>query len=873
MDWASLVPVGLLFILILLLILKTQHFWRKQVREKLPPGPQPLPIIGNLHIMDLKKLGPSMLQLSETYGPVFTIQMGMRKIVVLSGYETVKEALVNNADAFAGRPTVPIMEKAGQGKGVIFTSGENWKVMRRFTLSTLRDFGMGKKAVEDHVVEEYGHLADIIESQKGKPLEMSQMLNAAIANIIVSILFGKRFDYDDPTFKRLMSLMNENMRLFGSPSVSLYNLFPILGCFLKDSKSFLQNVKEIHDFVKVTFSKYLKVLDRNDQRSFIDAFLVRQQEEKGNPNTFFDDENLIVVVRNLFAAGMDTTTTTLLWGLLLMMKYPEIQKKVQEEIDQVIGSNPPRTEHRTKMPYTDAVVHEIQRFANILPLNLPHETTMDVTIKGYFIPKGTYVIPLLNSVLQDKTQWEKPDSFYPEHFLNSEGKFVKKDAFMPFSAGRRICAGETLAKMELFLFFTSLLQRFTFQPPPGVSSSDMDLSPTTRFVVAPVPYKLSKEYGPVFSVQMGQRKIVVISGYETVKEALVNQADAFAERPKIPIFEDLTRGNGKPFDASKIINAAVANIIVSILLGKRFDYKDSRFIRLQDLINESMRLAGKPSVTMYNIFPYLGFLLRANKTLLKNRDEFHAYLKATFLENLKTLDKNDQRSFIDAFLVKQQEEKSTTNGYFHNGNLLSLLSNLFTAGIETVSTTLNWSFLLMLKYPEIQRKVQEEIEQVIGSNPPRIEHRTQMPYTDAVIHEVQRFANILPLDLPHETAEDVTLKDYFIPKGTYIIPLLTSVLRDTTQWEKPDMFYPEHFLDSKGKFVKKDAFMPFSAGRRICAGETLAKMELFLFFTSLLQRFTFKPPPGVSSSDLDLSPAISFNVVPKPYKICAVARS
>ncbi|XP_021248474.1 cytochrome P450 2K1-like [Numida meleagris] len=441
------------------------------------------------------------------------------------------------------------------------------------------------------------------------------------------------------------------------------------------------------------------------------------------------------------------------------------------------------------------------------------------------------------------------------------------------------------------------------------------------------PYRtylqLSKEYGPVFSVQMGQRKIVVISGYETVKEALVNQADAFAERPKIPVFEDLTRGNGvvfahgenwkvmrrftlttlrdfgmgkraiedriveeygyltdsigsqegKPFDASKIINAAVANIIVSILLGKRFDYKDARFIRLRHLINESVRLAGKPLVTMYNLFPYLGFLLRANKTLLKNRDEFHAYIKDTFLENLKTLDKNHQRSFIDAFLVKQQEEKSTTNGYFHNGNLLSLVSNLFTAGVETISTTLNWSFLLMLKYPEIQRKVQEEIDQVIGSNPPRMEHRTQMPYTDAVIHEIQRFANILPLDLPHETAEDVTLKDYFIPKGTYIIPLLTSVLQDKSQWEKPDMFYPEHFLDSKGKFVKKDAFMPFSAGRRICAGETLAKMELFLFFTSLLQRFTFQPPPGVSPSDLDLSPAISFNIVPKPYEICAVARS
>ncbi|NXE35941.1 CP2K1 protein, partial [Ptilorrhoa leucosticta] len=470
-----------------------------------------------------------------------------------------------------------------------------------------------------------------------------------------------------------------------------------------------------------------------------------------------------------------------------------------------------------------------------------------------------------------------------------------------------------LSILKFFFFWNNQRKNFPPGPRPLPIFFNLLLFDLKR------PYRtylqLSKKYGPVFSVQMGHRKIVVISGYETVKEALVNQADAFAERPKIPLFEDLSKGNGKlvmrrfalttlrdfgmgkkaiedriveeyffladtiasqegmPFDASKIINAAVANIIVSILLGKRFDYKDSRFVRLLNLTNENMRLAGKPLVTMYNIFPYLGFLLRANKPILRNRDEFHAYIQVTFVEHLKNLDKNDQRSLIDAFLVKQQEEKSTTNGYFHNGNLLSLVSNLFIAGVETISTTLNWGFLLMLKYPEIQKKVQEEIEQVLGSNPPRIEHRAQMPYTDAVIHEIQRFANILPLDLPHETAADVTLKGYFIPKGTYIIPLLTTVLKDQSQWEKPDTFYPEHFLDANGKFVKKDAFIPFSAGRRICAGETLAKMDFFFFFTSLLQKFNFHPPPGVSNSDLDLSPAISFNVIPKPYVFFAVPRS
>ncbi|KFQ72932.1 Cytochrome P450 2K1, partial [Phaethon lepturus] len=490
--WVNLVPVGLLFILILLLILKRQHVWKSHTTENFPPGPRPLPIIGNLHIVDLKRPYLTMLELSKTYGPVFSIQMGLRKIVVLSGYDAVKEALVNQADAFAGRPKIKVVEETGKGnrKGVIFSDGENWKVMRRFTLTTLRDFGMGKKAIEDRVVEEYGCLADTIEAQKGKPLEMTLMMNAAVANVIVSILLGKRYDYEDPTFKRLLSLANENVRIFGSPSVSMYNTFPVLGFLLKDHKIFIQNVKEINTFIKVTFIEHLKTLDRNDQRSFIDTFLVRQQEENGKANGYFHDENLTEVVRNLFVAGMETTSTTLRWGLLLMMKYPEIQKKVQEEIERVIGSTPPRIEHRIQMPYTDAVVHEIQRFANILPLNVPHETTEDVTLKGYFIPKGTYIIPLLASVLRDKSQWEKPDIFYPEHFLDSEGKFVKRDAFMPFSAGRRICAGETLAKMELFLFFTGLLQRFTFHPPPGVAISDLDLSPSIGATVSPVTHEV-----------------------------------------------------------------------------------------------------------------------------------------------------------------------------------------------------------------------------------------------------------------------------------------------------------------------------------------------------------------------------------------------
>ncbi|GCC17901.1 hypothetical protein chiPu_0021594, partial [Chiloscyllium punctatum] len=247
------------------------------------------------------------------------------------------------------------------------------------------------------------------------------------------------------------------------------------------------------------------------------------------------------------------------------------------------------------------------------------------------------------------------------------------------------------------------------------------------------------------------------------------------------------------------------------------------------------------------------------------------FLKDFFKENRQKLDDNDLRSFIDVFMIRQQKESENRNSYFHENNLMASADSMFTAGMETTSTTLRWGMLLMMKYPEIQRKVHEEIIRVIGSErPPRVEDRKDMPYTDAVIHEIQRFGDIVPLGITHETTVDVNFRGYFIPKGTCVIPLLSSVLYDKTQWEKPNEFNPSHFLNAEGKFVKRNAFIPFSAGRRICAGETLAKMELFLFFTTLIQKFKFQVPPNVS--ELDLDSVVGFTSVPKYQTVCAVRR-
>uniref|UniRef100_A0A3Q2PCN4 Cytochrome P450 2K1 n=1 Tax=Fundulus heteroclitus TaxID=8078 RepID=A0A3Q2PCN4_FUNHE len=478
--------VGVVVLLMILYLVSVGSSSSEPGKE--PPGPKPLPLLGNLLQLDLQRPYKTLCQLSKKYGSVFTVYFGPKKVVVLSGYRTVKEALVRYADEFGEREVSPIFDDLNNGHGILFSNGETWKEMRRFALTTLRDFGMGKRVAEEKILEDIG-----IESfALWEPFNTSLPLNYATSNIISSIVYGSRFEYDDPRFRNLVSRANENISLAGSAEIQLYNMFPRLVGWIKGRQVILENGEMTESDVKDLIKKLKETLKLQMCRGLVDCFLIRKQKEEDScvKDTQFTEENLIFTVTNLFSAGTDTTAATLRWGLLLMAKYPQIQDRVQEELARVVGGREVQAEDRKNLPYTDAVIHEIQRLANIVPMAVPHKTSRDVTFQGYFIKEGTTVFPLLTSVLNDESEWESPHSFNPSHFLNKEGKFIKRDAFLPFSAGRRVCLGEGLAKMELFLLFTSLLQRFRFKPPPGVTEDELDLTPAVGFTIPPSPHKL-----------------------------------------------------------------------------------------------------------------------------------------------------------------------------------------------------------------------------------------------------------------------------------------------------------------------------------------------------------------------------------------------
>ncbi|XP_062266922.1 cytochrome P450 2K1-like [Platichthys flesus] len=483
--------LGALLVLVLVYLVFSSGFSSQQ-HMKEPPGPRPLPLLGNLLQLGRKRTYLSLMMLSKEYGSVFTVYLGRQKVVVLAGYKTVKEALVNHAEEFGERDPMFIMQEASGGHGVIWSNGDAWKEMRRFALTNLRDYGMGKKASEDKIIEECQYLAEVFTKFKGEAFDTTQPLSCAVSNIICSMVYGNRFEYDDSEFTSLVYRTNKQFQLLASPSVQLYNLFPWIGKFFSNPKDFKKNFEDNKEQNMKLFRRLKETLSPQMCRGFVDAFLVQKKhlEKSGNTNSHYHDKNLMMTVLNLFAAGTDTTATTLRWGLLLIAKYPKIQDQVQEELSRVIGSRQVQVEDRKNLPFIDAVIHETQRLANIAPMALPHKTSQDVTFQGHFIKKGTTVYPLLTSVLYDENEWEKPHSFHPAHFLNKEGKFVKRDAFMPFSAGRRVCLGESLARMELFIFFVTLLQRFRFTPAPGVSEDDLDLTPCVGLGLNPPVHKL-----------------------------------------------------------------------------------------------------------------------------------------------------------------------------------------------------------------------------------------------------------------------------------------------------------------------------------------------------------------------------------------------
>ncbi|XP_015920068.1 cytochrome P450 18a1 [Parasteatoda tepidariorum] len=463
MDTLTILIVSVLVIFLSIWLSK-----RIQGRKSLP-GPIGLPIVGYLPFLT-KKIYVKLTLLADTYGPIYSIRMGSRNVLVITDFKLIKEAFAS--DAFMGRPPDLPIEQSETSQKSEAIIGLPWKEQRRFSLHMLRDLGFGKTKMESHLKEEILELIELIEKENGCPISPAEYLTPSMSNNIASFIFGKRLKHDDPKRKMLNECFAEIGRL-GLPLIPMF--FPwiskVLDFFnIGTRKKFSIELGKVKKYVREEMREHEATFDPDNIRDFIDAYLLEIQKRAKDVTSTFHRDTLEDLARGFFGAGSETVRLSVEWMLLIYSAYPEVQQKVHAEIDDALGSERfPTWQDRFDMPYTEATILELMRWKPIIPVNQIRYTIADTELNGYFIPKHMDVIAIIYAVSHNKSLWgNDTDEYKPERFLTEDGKkVVKPEYFIPFSIGKRQCPGKPLAEIEVFLYVVALLQKFEVSLQPG----------------------------------------------------------------------------------------------------------------------------------------------------------------------------------------------------------------------------------------------------------------------------------------------------------------------------------------------------------------------------------------------------------------------
>ncbi|XP_051626362.1 cytochrome P450 1A5-like [Manacus candei] len=479
--------VAAVFCLVFLLLQSLQQHIPKGLKS--PPGPRGYPILGN--VLELRKdTHLALTKLNQKYGDVMEVRIGMRPVLVLSGLETIKQALVKQGEDFKGRPDLHSFRYVADGQSLAFSpdSGEVWKARRKLAQNALKTFSIAPSLtssstclLEEHVSKEAEYLVTkfLQLMKEEKSFDLNQYLVVSVANVICAMCFGKRYDHSD---QELLSLVN-SVEQFNNVAGAGYpaDFIPLLQYLPSRSmKAFIDFNKSFLSFLQKIIKEHYETYDENNIRDITDSLIEQCLEKKVETNTAtqIPKEKIVNLVNDIFGAGFDTVTTALSWSLLYLVTYPDIQKRIQKELDQTIGrERRPRLSDRGMLPYTEAFILEMFRHSSFLPFTIPHSTTKDTVLNGYYIPKDRCVFINQWQVNHDEKLWKDPETFNPERFLSADGTKVNKEEgekVLVFGLGKRKCPGETIARWEVFLFLSTLLQQLEFSVCDG---KKVDMTP------------------------------------------------------------------------------------------------------------------------------------------------------------------------------------------------------------------------------------------------------------------------------------------------------------------------------------------------------------------------------------------------------------
>ncbi|KAF5808762.1 putative cytochrome P450 [Helianthus annuus] len=447
-------------------------------RKNIPPSPQKLPIIGNIHHLGSSP-NRNLQILSQKYGPLILLRLGSIPTLVASSAEAAHEIMKTHDLSFCSRPSIfaPNILLYGS-KSIVFSPyGEYWRRLKSLVvlklLSNIRVKSY-KKVRENEIV----HMIQMLRESCGTTIDMGSMFTSLTNNIISRIALGRKLD--GPKYQKLLREFVDMFSVF-----CIGNYFPWLSWvdqvtgtvrrakkIAKEFDEFLESIIEEH----VNKKKGEDANSNEEGEDFVDILLDLQ---KDNTSAFaLQRDTLKALIMEAFAAGTETTQTSLEWAMSELIRNPRVMKKLQQEVTEIAqGRSMISEEDLERMSYLKAVVKESLRLHTPFPLLLPRESVQDVKLMGFDIAAGTQVIINAWAIARDPSLWEEPNEFRPERFLNNSINYQGLHfEWIPFGAGRRSCPGIQFSVPVMELALANIVYKFDIVLPNGIKSEDLDMT-------------------------------------------------------------------------------------------------------------------------------------------------------------------------------------------------------------------------------------------------------------------------------------------------------------------------------------------------------------------------------------------------------------
>ena len=465
------------------------------------PGPPGRPIIGNLQDMGSSAPHLSLTALAKKYGPVFVLRIFRRNILVVSGYDSIKEVLKVKGKDFHNRPEKMFRTSHFYfgHEDMIFANPDIpfWHSARKTMINNLKGFESG---LEGALVTATQAAMEKLRAMKGKPVDMNDDLYDYAMKMMLYVTTGMTIADGDPCLEQLremeylVAVCNEI-----SARGEMLDRFPFLRHFGHSAYVGLTKARELLLNMWQRFKKEHARQPENPhyKASFMHAIRDLQETLKGESGQpLMDDYNSMAIMCDLWFAGIITTSNNLYALINILSQHENIARKLQQEVDCVVpGDHHVTLAHKDNLHYTRAVIIETLRFCSMVNLGLPHATSKQTELSGAVIPEGTMVLTNLFALHHDEELWEDPWKFTPERFLDDQGQLLPPDHknrqhVMAFGAGPRMCLGSNLALNRMMVYVATLIKTFNIeQDPDNMAPYDprtYDLAQTLRSK----PYKV-----------------------------------------------------------------------------------------------------------------------------------------------------------------------------------------------------------------------------------------------------------------------------------------------------------------------------------------------------------------------------------------------